>query len=300
MVKALKINGGSCGTILIRTNERGYVNFTMRRKRFDAWKRTTAARELIKETANPFEVATFRKIRRVWTHPVIARRFANWLSADCGTKLEDHLDEEKTAETIRQLAEKMSVCESTFYHRNVIYLGHIGGGYYKYGHSSNFQQRKQAHLRNFGEFTLVQVCLCENGLLAERLLRGVFLRKKMCVEYRHNDVPLKEIVAIRNGDQLRQIVYKMEKLGRVGESVLELAQISLREKEAELERERLRLLVMGKVNVDEYFRMQSYRSSLSYPEVKDGAKDSNEDENQNNIDKENCVLELIAFATNKQ
>jgi len=255
-----------------RENSRGYIQFPGKMPRLSAWRRTGPAKLLLKTVTDPVSVVTrqirsaarkWKNKRDIWLHPSVAGRFAAWLSPTLDTQLKAHIASKNVASVVQEYAERLSLrLESDFFNdRNVIYLGYIGGGHFKYGHSSNFRQRMLAHQRNFDRFTVVQTCVCENGLLAERLLRGYFGHRKMMVDFQHQGTPLKEIVAISGTEQLRHAIRKMEKISRSGENVLELARISLQEKETELERDRLRLIAQGKISLADYFQM---RAAMTY------------------------------------
>jgi hypothetical protein len=173
--------------------------------------------------------------------------------------------------------------------KEVIYLGYIGNFLFKYGQSSNFEDRLGTHEKStsYEKFEIVKVFSCKNPVVSERRVREWVRKKNLEYKYKPEGEAARgqrEIIKIESKEMLERVCKAMHKYSNFNinkipgteveikrieadkevdikriEAEIEIKRIEAEIKriEAEVEIKRINLLGDGKITFEQYIELKN-------------------------------------------
>jgi hypothetical protein len=177
--------------------------------------------------------------------------------------------------------------------KEVIYLGYIGNFLFKYGQSSNFEDRLGTHEKStsYEKFEIVKVFSCKNPVVSERRVREWVRKKNLEYKYKPEGEAARgqrEIIKIESKEMLERVCKAMHKysnfnINKMSGEEVEIkrieadkevdikrieAEIEIKKTEAEIKRieadkevdiKKIDLLAGGKITFEQYIELKNLK-----------------------------------------
>ena len=166
--------------------------------------------------------------------------------------------------------------------KEVIYLGYIGNFLFKYGQSSNFEDRLGTHEKStsYEKFEIVKVFSCKNPVVSERRVREWVRKKNLEYKYKPEGEAARgqrEIIKIESKEMLERVCKAMHKYSNFninkmsGEEVeikrieadkevdIKRIEAEIKRIEAEVDIKKIDLLAGGKITFEQYIELKNLK-----------------------------------------